>query len=111
VTLTAIPQANPSVVFQEFPDEGAVLVNLDTGGSVALNTSGWVVWKLLDGRRTVGEIVAGVERAFKQVPDTAANDVVALIDTLAEDGFIGHELPLSEPSATNAARTDPKANP
>jgi hypothetical protein len=92
--LSAKPIANPAVIFQEQFDHWAVLVNLDTAGAVALNPTGVVVWKLIDGQRSVVDIVTAVEGHFKNVPDTVADDVSALLDALAEDGFVGFEWAL-----------------
>jgi hypothetical protein len=106
--LTAIPEANPNIVFQEFPLEGAVLVNLDTGGSLALNSSGCVLWRLVDGRRKVLDIICGIERSFKQVPESVASDVVSLLDALVEDGFVGHEILPRASLQSDSAKSEPK---
>jgi hypothetical protein len=71
----------------------AVLVNLDTAASLALNATGFLVWQLVDGQRTVEQIIAAVQRHFRDVPGTAADDVIALLEILAENGFIGFEWP------------------
>jgi hypothetical protein len=88
---SAKPMANPAVIFQEQFDHWAVLVNLDTAGAVALNPTGVLVWKLIDGQRNAADIVAAVGGHFQNVPDTVADDVSALLDALAEDGFVGFE--------------------
>ena len=88
------PIANPNVIFQEQFDNWAVLINLDTAASVALNPTGVLVWKLLDGQHSVADIVTAVEGCFKDAPDTVADDVSALLDILAEDGFVGFEWAL-----------------
>jgi hypothetical protein len=85
------PVPNPSAVFQETGDGWAVLVNLDTARSVALNPSGILVWQLIDGQRSLHEIVAGVERHFRDTPPSVADDVTALLDILVEEGMIGFE--------------------
>lgn len=87
------PLPDPAVVLREGLDDWAVLVNLDTAAALALNSTGILVWKLVDGRRSVEDIVACVGRHFEDVPDTMPGEVMALLDTLAEDGFIGRELP------------------
>jgi hypothetical protein len=89
--LTTKPITNPTAVLQENSDGWGVLVNMDTAASVALNPTGVVVWKLIDGKRGVAEIIAKVTRQFKHVPDTAAADIEALLSTLAEEGLIGYE--------------------
>jgi hypothetical protein len=89
--LAAKPMANPSVICQQVIDDEAVLVNPDTGAALALNPSGCVVWQLVDGERSVEQIVAGVCRHFRDVPESVVNDVISLLDTLALDGFVGLE--------------------
>lgn len=90
---TSKPQANPAVLQRQAPDGEVVLVNLDTGASVALNQTGVIVWQMLDGQRTVEEIITAVRRSFPDAPPELANDVINLMDILAEDGFIGFEWP------------------
>lgn len=68
-----------------------MLFNLDTAGAVALNPTGVVVWKLIDGQRSVADIVTAVEGRFKDAPDTVADDVTSLLDILTEEGFVGYE--------------------
>lgn len=85
------PVANPSAIFQETEDGWAVLVNLDTACSLALNPSGILVWQLIDGQRSVREITDDVKRHFRDTPPSATDDVIALLDILAEEGMIGLE--------------------
>jgi len=85
------PIPNPDVVLAEGVDGWAVLINLDTSRSVALNPTGIVVWKLPDGRRCFDDVIAAVARHYRDVPDTATSDVVALLDMLAEEGLVGEE--------------------
>ena len=90
---------NPAVIWQRGIDGETLLLNPDTAAALALNASGHVVWQLLDGRHSVEQIVAAVRRHFRSVPDTVTADILALLDTLAEGGFIeferkaGDELP------------------
>ena len=51
------PMANPAVLFREVLKDEAVLVNMDSGASIAINNTGILVWKLSDGQRTVEQIV------------------------------------------------------
>ena len=88
---SAKPLANPAVVSRQIDVGEAVLVNLDTAASLALNATGYVVWQLVDGKRSVEEIIAGVQRHFRNAPPSTADDVVALLEILAKDGFIGFE--------------------
>ena len=88
---SAKPLINPAVVWDQVPAGEALLLNLDTAACLALNHTGVVVWQLVDGKRSVQQIIAAVQRHFNNVPDAVADDVSALLDTLAEDGFIGTE--------------------
>lgn len=85
------PVPNPSAVFQETGDGWAVLVNLDTARSIALNPTGILVWQLANGQRSIREIVDGIERHFRDTPPNVADDVTALLDILVEEGMIGFE--------------------
>jgi hypothetical protein len=88
------PIPNPAAVREEGTDGWTLLVNPDTAGAMAVNHTGALVWKLVDGRRTTGEIVAAVRGHFPDAPDTVADDVLALLTKLAEEGFVGQEIPL-----------------
>lgn len=83
------PRTNPAVVFREVSEGDAVLVNLDTAASLALNPTGSMIWQLIDGQRTIEEIVTAVRQRFSDPPPRVGDDVVTLLEILAEDGFIG----------------------
>jgi SynChlorMet cassette protein ScmD len=86
------PIANPVVVLREEFDDWAVLFNPDTADAVGVNPVGVAVWKLMDGNYALDEILAQVKDQFKNVPDTATEEVTAFVDDLAERGFVGYEL-------------------
>ncbi len=75
-------------------DGWTLLVNPDTTGAMAVNQTGALVWKLVDGRRTADEIIAAVRSRFPDAPDNVAEDVRALLTKLADEGFVGREIPL-----------------
>ncbi|MBN1967510.1 MAG: PqqD family protein, partial [Anaerolineae bacterium] len=86
------PVRNPAVIFQAVFDD-AVLVNADTGVSLVLNPTGVIVWQSIDGRRGLTEIVAELMQHYPDAPEAnVVQDVAALLETLAEDGFIGYEV-------------------
>ena len=86
------PLANPVVVLREEFDDWAVLFNPDTAAAVGINPVGVAVWKRLDGRRPVAQIVAEVGQVFAEVPETVQDEVVLFIDELVGKGFVGYEL-------------------
>lgn len=86
------PIANPIVVLREEFDDWAVLYNPDTASAVGTNPVGVAVWKLMDGRRSVEDIMAEVRNSFEDTPDAACEEIAAFVDKLAENGFVGLEL-------------------
>ena len=85
------PLSNPVVVLREEFDDWAVLYNPDTAEAAGINPVGVAVWKLLDGRRELGDIMAALERDFAGVPGSATHEITAFIGQLAERGFVGYE--------------------
>ena len=94
MTVPDIPIPNPAAVREEGADGWTLLVNPETAGAMAVNQTGALVWRLVDGRRTTEEIAAAIRGRFPDAPHTVADDVRALLIKLAEEGFIGQEIPL-----------------
>ena len=84
--------ANPIVVLREEFDDWAVLFNPDTADAVGTNPVGVAVWKLMDGRRSIEDIVSKIKDAFEDTPDAAFKEIAAFVNTLAEKGFVGLEV-------------------
>jgi len=85
----ARPIANPDVVLREEYDDWAVLFDPETANAVGINPIGVFIWRLLDGTRSIGQIVAEVTASFDQVPGSAPDEVKAFVERLAAGGFIG----------------------
>lgn len=76
---------NPDIMVRELPEsEGAVLLNLATGAYHGLNPAGFVAWDLIDGVRTVKELVDGVRAKFVDAPSTVETDVLRFLDSALE---------------------------
>jgi SynChlorMet cassette protein ScmD len=86
------PIANPVVVLREEFDDWAVLFNPDTADAVGTNPVGVAVWKRMDGKRSIEEIVAEIHNGFADAPDAAFKEIAAFVDTLVEKGFAGLEM-------------------
>jgi SynChlorMet cassette protein ScmD len=86
------PIANPIVVLREEFDDWAVLFNPDTAYAVGTNPVGVAVWKLMDGKRSVEDIVSKIKTGFEDAPDAAFKEIAAFVNTLAENGFVGLEV-------------------
>ena len=86
------PIANPIVVLLEEFDDWAVLFNPDTAYAAGTNPVGVAVWKRMDGKRSLEEIVSEIKNSFKDTPDAAFEEITAFVNRLAENGFVGLEL-------------------
>ena len=86
------PIANPIVVLREEFDDWAILFNPDTATAVGINPVGVAVWKGMDGRRSLQDIVAEINEHFGEVPTGASEEISAFVNTLAEQGFVGYAL-------------------
>jgi SynChlorMet cassette protein ScmD len=86
------PIASPIVVLREEFDDWAVLFNPDTADAVGTNPVGVAVWKRMDGKRSIEDIVSEIKNSFEDTPDSAFKEIAAFVNTLAESGFVGLEL-------------------
>ena len=69
----------------------AVILSLDTKAFRGLNPVGSRVWELIDGRRSVDEIVEAIAREFDVAPERAAEDVRAFVRALLDRGLVTGE--------------------
>lgn len=82
----ARPRRNPEAAFREY--EGEAVVVLPSGAEInVLNPVGGLVFRLLDGRHTMREIVDAVCGEFEVPAEEAVQDVQAFLDELR-----GHRL-------------------
>ena len=86
------PIANPIVVLREEFDDWAVLFNPDTADALGTNPVGVAVWKRMDGKRSVDDIVAEIKNSFEDAPDAISKEIADFINTLAGNGFVGLEM-------------------
>jgi hypothetical protein len=68
--------------------EGEIVI-LDGAGKkiLGLNRTGGLVWKLLDGQRTLKEVAAQIAREFRVTDAQAQADTLAFAKTLIERGL------------------------
>ena len=86
------PIANPIVVLRTEFDDWAVLFNPDTADAVGTNPVGVAVWKRMDGRRSIEDIVSEIKNSFEDAPDATSKEIASFVDKLAENGFVGLEV-------------------
>jgi hypothetical protein len=108
ITIPDIPIPNPAAVREDGEDGWTLLVNPDTAGAMAVNATGVVVWSLVDGKRTVEEIIAAVKDRFPRAPDTVRDDVLGYLTKLTEEGYIGQEIPFLKTSHRERRETTGK---
>lgn len=85
------PLVNPLIVLREEFDDWAILFDPDTGEGFGLNPVSVFIWKQLDGKHTVGDIVTSLRNTCDDVPPEAVAHVTAFITTLAAKGLVGVE--------------------
>lgn len=90
--LSNLPIANPLVVLREEFDDCAILFNPDTADAVGLNPVGVAVWKQLNGKNTLDDILEKIQEEFSDAPETAPQEIKKFIDDLAEHAFVGYEV-------------------
>jgi SynChlorMet cassette protein ScmD len=83
------PIVNPLIVLREEFDDWAILFDPDTGDGFGLNPVSVFVWRQLDGRHTVGDIIARLRDACDVLPEEVEEHVQAFIATLVEKGLVG----------------------
>ena len=86
------PIANPIVVLREEFDDWAVLFNPDTADAVGTNPVGVAVWKRMDGKRSIEDIVSEIKNSFEDTPEASFKEIADFVNTLAKKGFVGLEL-------------------
>jgi SynChlorMet cassette protein ScmD len=83
--------ANPVVVLREEFDDWAVLYNPDTAAASGINPVGVAIFKLLDGRHTLEQIVEAVRGEFSGAPEGIEGEVCAFVEGLVAKGYAGYE--------------------
>jgi hypothetical protein len=87
ISLENVPIQNPAVVGRIVSDE-AVIVLPKKGQVKVLNEVGARIWSLVNGERTVREIVAIIIMEFAVGEEEAENDTREFLTQLAERGII-----------------------
>lgn len=82
------PVANHSVVLREEFDDSALLYDPDRLQVYCLNPVGVFLWKRLDGRHSVEDILAELQSGCNNVPALADEHLREFIGVLAKRGLI-----------------------
>ena len=70
------------MVFTEFDAGEGILVDLNTKKYFQLNETGMIVWRGLEKKQTLEEIVGQITAAYDVTPEHAAESVRKLLDNL-----------------------------
>ncbi|MBN1103496.1 MAG: SynChlorMet cassette protein ScmD [Deltaproteobacteria bacterium] len=82
------PVANPSVVLREEFDDWAILFDPDSNVTLGINPMGVQVWKYLDGKHSVGQILNELRERCEDVPREAETHVREFVDDLLRRGLV-----------------------
>lgn len=88
--MTAKPKRDPEVRYSIVP-EGALVVHHRRGELKTLNPVGGFILDLLDGSRTVGEVVDRVVAEYQVDRPQAEADTAAFLDELSAQGIVDPE--------------------
>lgn len=73
--------------------ESTVLLDTTTGGTVAVDQIGALVWSVLDGTSRLDEIVADIADVFGAPVEAVGPDVLALVQSLGRAGLLSGVAP------------------
>jgi SynChlorMet cassette protein ScmD len=85
------PLVDPQLVLREEFDDWAILFDPDSGDSYGLNPVSVFIFKRLDGKRTIQNIVDEVKSECEDAPEDVATFIEEFISDLVEKGFAGCE--------------------
>jgi hypothetical protein len=85
MTVDVIYRKNPDVVARGLAEgEGGVLLRLDSGAYFSVNPVGLLIWELVDGQRTVPQLIDAVREQVVDPPARLADDVTAFLERAVE---------------------------
>ncbi len=85
--LSTIPVQNEEVAYHKVENEG-LLVHGQKGKVRTVNSVGDFIWNLIDGRKSVAQIIDQVKSAFTYQVDTIKNDVIHFLQELSDRSLI-----------------------
>ena len=83
---------NPLVVLREEFDDWAVLFDPDKGEGFAVDPVGVFIWKRLNGKHSINDIVEALRKDCQEVPAEAEEHCKKFIGELVESGLAGYEV-------------------
>jgi hypothetical protein len=80
---------NPGLVLRVEDDDCALLFDPDNGRVQMLNATAVEVWKLLDGKRSLKDVIDCLKKRYEGIDDAGESQVLALTERLANLGAVG----------------------
>jgi hypothetical protein len=85
IRLNGIPKRKEGISWREFGTE-AILLDPRSGDYFEINEAGLLIWKYVDGQRTIGQIIEELAGYFDD--DDLAKDTIEFIEDLIGKGII-----------------------
>ena len=82
-----IPSAKSSFELEEIDGE-LLLYSPESTRSIYMNSTASIIWRLCDGKSTVGEIIELLEEAFPDAGDSIEKDVIDSIELFVSNSAI-----------------------
>ena len=79
---------NPNLVLRVEDDDCGLLFDPDAGTVKVLNRSAVEIWKLLDGQRSLGELIIALGDVFDEMGPEAESQVLQTVDSLLQVGAV-----------------------
>lgn len=83
---------NSDIIFREEFDDFAVLFHPDTGEGYGLNSVGVSIWKSINGKNTVHDIIRIISRKYQNVSVDIESEIRAFTAELIDCGLIGYAV-------------------
>jgi SynChlorMet cassette protein ScmD len=85
------PVTNPNIVIREEFDDWGLLFDPDLDKILGINAVGAFVWKRLDGKHTIADILVELQENCEDVPAEAEEHINEFIQNLIENGLAHSE--------------------
>lgn len=83
-------EVNPSIVLREEYDDWAILFDPDSNKTLGINPMGVYMWKRLNGRHTIREIIDELPENYEDISSEAITHLTDFIEDLIKRGFASH---------------------
>jgi hypothetical protein len=87
VDLQATPRQNLDTASRSI-DDTAYVLNPETSELHAFNEVGGRIWELIDGERTLQDVITAIADEYDVEPGVAEADVVEFVETLVDKGVV-----------------------